>query len=75
MPVPILYWSDLCLRNSLKIAKGICQFSQYVGTKLDMLFEIAQLVGVAIILEEIAILPLKFLISCKSSTLLLPLST
>ena len=28
--------------NSLKIATRICQFSQYLGTKLDMLFEIAK---------------------------------
>ena len=37
-----LQWSHLCLRNSLKIATRICQFSQYLGTKLDMLFEIAK---------------------------------
>ena len=29
-------WSHLCLRNSLQIATRICQFSQQLGTKLDM---------------------------------------
>ena len=37
-----LYWSHLCVQNSLKIATKICQFSQYLGTKLDMLSEIAK---------------------------------
>ena len=30
---------NICPRNALKIPTGICQFSQYLGTKLDMLFE------------------------------------
>ena len=50
-------WSHLCLRNSLKIATRICQFSQYLGTKLDMLFEIAKSVEIIIILGKPAILP------------------
>ena len=37
-----LSWFHLYLRNSLKIATRICQFSQHLGTKLDMLFEIAK---------------------------------
>ena len=36
------YGPHLCLRNSLKIATRICQFGQYLGTKLDMLFQIAK---------------------------------
>ena len=47
----------LCLRNSLKIASRICQFSQYLRTKLDILFEIAKLVEIVIILGNTAILP------------------
>ena len=41
-----------CLRNSLKISTRICQFSQHLGTKLDMLFEIAKSVEIVIILEK-----------------------
>ena len=52
-----LQWSHLCLRNSLKIATRIFQFSQYLETKLDMLFEIATSVEIVMILEKTAILP------------------
>ena len=48
--------SHLCLQNSLKIATRICQFSQYLGTKLDMLFEIAKSVEIVIVLGKTAIL-------------------
>ena len=34
-----------------------CQFGQYLGTKLDMLFEIAKCVEIVIILGKTAILP------------------
>ena len=44
--------SHLCLRNSLKIAIRICQFSQYLGTKLDMLFEMTNSVEIVIILGK-----------------------
>ena len=50
-------WFYLCLRNSLKIATRICQFSQYLGTKLEMLFEIAKCVEMVIILGKTGILP------------------
>ena len=60
--------AHLCLRNSLKIANRICQFSQYLGTKFGMLFKIAKLVAMAIILGKMTIL-----ISCNRSALLLPL--
>ena len=33
-------------RNSLKIAIRICHFSQYLGTKLEKLFEIAKSVEI-----------------------------
>ena len=42
--------------NSLKIAKRICQFSQYLGTKLDMLFEIAKSVEIIIIFGKTCML-------------------
>ena len=45
-------WSLLCLQNSLKIAVKICQFSQYFGTKLDMVFEIAKSVEIVKILGK-----------------------
>ena len=35
-----LQWSHLCLRNSSKVATKIFQFDQYLGTGLDMPFEI-----------------------------------
>ena len=48
----------LCLQNSLKIvATRICQFSQYLGTELDMLLEIAKSDEIVIILQKTAILP------------------
>ena len=53
----------ICLRgpifvhNPLQIATRICQLSQYLGTKLDMLFEMAKSVQTVIILEKAAILP------------------
>ena len=50
-------WSYLCLRNSLKIATRICQFSQYLEAKLDMLFEIAKSVEIVIVLGKAATLP------------------
>ena len=50
-------WSHLCLRNYFKIATKICQFSQYLGTELDMLFEIAKSVEIVRILGKTAILP------------------
>ena len=65
-----------CLRNSFKIATRIWQFSQYLGTKLDKLYEIAK--SVEIIIKPVVInsyFSLKFLISCKNTILLLPLST
>ena len=40
-----------------KTLKIIFQFSQYLGTKLDMLFEIAQSVEILIILGNTAIPP------------------
>ena len=69
--IPILQLSHICLRNSLKITNRICQFSRYLGTKLGMLFKIANLVEIVIdrlfkiaklvekviILGKIAILP------------------
>ena len=48
---------DKGLRNSLQIAIRICQFSQYLGTKVDMLFEIAKSVETVIILGKTAISP------------------
>ena len=48
--------------NSLKIATRICQFSQYLGTKLDMLFEIAKSVEVVIVVGK----TFEFLILCKN---------
>ena len=62
-------WS-LCLRNSLKIATRTCQFSQYLGKKLDMLFDIAMLVEIFIILgKKTAILLFisKLFITCKNT--------
>ena len=41
--------------NVIKIATRICQFSQYLGTKLDMLFEIAKSDDIVIILGKTAI--------------------
>ena len=41
----------------IKIATGICQFSQYLGTKLDMLFEMVKSVEIVIILGKTAIYP------------------
>ena len=41
----------------IKIASRICQFSQYLGTKLDMLFGIAKSVAIVIISGKTAILP------------------
>ena len=41
------------IKNSTKI----CQFSECLGTKLDMLFEIAKSVEILIILGKTAILP------------------
>ena len=38
------------LPNSLKIVTRICKFKQYLGTKLDMQFEIAK--SVEIVLEK-----------------------
>ena len=40
----------------IKIATRICQFSQYLGTTLDMLFEIAKSVEMVINLGKTAIL-------------------
>ena len=40
-----------------KIASKICQFSKYLGTKLDILFEKAKSVEIVIILGKTAILP------------------
>ena len=50
-----LWWYHVCL--SLKIATRICQYSQYVGTKRDMLFDMAKSVEIVIILRKAAILP------------------
>ena len=55
--VYIHFSGPICLRNSLKMATRIGQFSQYLGTKLDMLFEIAKWVEIVIILGKTAILP------------------
>ena len=52
-------WCHLCLRNSLEIATRICQFSQYLGTTLDMQLEIAKPVEIVIILGKTTILPLR----------------
>ena len=41
----------------IKIATKICQFSHYLATKLDMLFEIAKSLEIVIILGKTAILP------------------
>ena len=41
----------------IKIATKICQFNQYVGTKVDMLFEIVKSVEIIIILGKTAIYP------------------
>ena len=49
--------SHLCLRNSLKMAIRFCHFSQYLGTKFEMLFEIAKSVEIVIILGKKVILP------------------
>ena len=38
-------------------ATRICQFSQYLGTKLDMLFEIVESIKIVIILENTTNLP------------------
>ena len=46
------WWFHLCLRNSLQIATKICQFRQYLGTKLDILFETAKSVEIVIILGK-----------------------
>ena len=71
-----LQWPHLCLQNSLKIANKISQFSQYLGTKLDMLFEIANSVQIIIILEKKnSYFTLTLLISCKNTIVLLPWST
>ena len=43
--------------NSLKIVTRICRFSQYLETKLEMLFEIAKSVEIVIILRKTAVLP------------------
>ena len=48
--------SHICQRNPLKIANRICQFSQYLDTKLDMLFKIAKSVKIVRILGKISIL-------------------
>ena len=45
----------------IKIATKICQFSQYLGTKLDILFEIVKSLEIVIILGKTAILPPKIL--------------
>ena len=45
------------LSTSSEIATENCEFSQYLGTKLDMLFEIAKTVEIVIILGKTAILP------------------
>ena len=37
---------------STKFTKISCQFSQYLGTKLNMVFEIAKSVEIVIILEK-----------------------
>ena len=44
--------THLCLQNPLKIVTRICQFSQYLETKLLMLFEIAKSVEIVIILGK-----------------------
>ena len=44
----------------IKIATRICQFRKYLGTKLDMLFEIAKSDEIAIILGKTDILPHSF---------------
>ena len=48
---------SLSIRKSLKTATRIYQFSQYLGTKLDMLFEIAKSAKIVIILEKQLFLP------------------
>ena len=40
----------------IKIATRICQYRQYLETKLDMLFEIAKSVEIVIILGKAAVL-------------------
>ena len=47
-----LQWSHLCIQNSCKIATKICQFSKYLGTRLDVLFEIAKSVEIVIIWKK-----------------------
>ena len=58
----------------IKIATRIGQFSQYLEAKLDMSFDIAKSVEIVIILGK-TYFTLKFLISCKNTSLLLPLLT
>ena len=46
---------SLCTKF-IKIANRICQFSQYLGTKLDVLFEVARSVEIVTILGKTGIL-------------------
>ena len=48
---------SLSTKSALEIATRICQFSQYLGPKLEVLFEIAKSVEIVIILGKTAILP------------------
>ena len=57
--------AHLCLGMSLKIATGICQFSQKLRTKLDMLFGIAKSIEIVILLGKQLFYP-KILDSCKT---------
>ena len=68
---PALKWSHLCPRNSLQMAIRICQFSQYLGTKLDMLFEIAKSVEIFILLAKQLFYPKIIDFICQN-TILLP---
>ena len=65
----------LCPRKLPKIATRICQLSQYLRTKLDMLFVIAKSVEIVRILRRKQLFYAKLLISCKNTILLLLLST
>ena len=53
----------------------LVQFSQYSGTKLDMLLEIAKSVEIVIVLRKNSCFTLKCFISCTNTILLLLLST
>ena len=44
------------LENSLKQPLSSCQFSQYLGAKLDMLFKIVKSVEIVIIVGKTVIL-------------------